>query len=169
MDTSKLTPEQIAQFIEVCEHDAITAAELDTWDKLCAEATPEPWTIRTRGPDDPGFVEYPRQEGQAYGQEILADDDYPTKVADIAFVSAARNAMPRLIAAVQEAEECTRQLEELHERNKKEIQRLRTAVEKYGQHEQRCDSLSNFASQVSSKIGIRMGWCTCGLKDVLQT
>ena len=62
-----------------------------------------------------------------------------------------------VLRQLQESEECTRQLEELHERNKKEIQRLQAALKKYGRHLFHCVGEHSDSPDISL--------CTCGLKE----
>ena len=62
-----------------------------------------------------------------------------------------------ILKQLQESEECTRQLEKLHERNKKEIQRLQAALKKYGRHLFHCVGEHSDSPDISL--------CTCGLKD----
>lgn len=79
----------------------MTPEELAEIKALVEKATPEPWVARGEG--HMRFVEHPREAGQAYGQEILADDDvdYPTKDADIDFVAASRTIIPALLEHIE--------------------------------------------------------------------
>lgn len=76
-----------------------TDVELRAALALAARATPRPWIIRT-AEGLGAFVEHPKQKGQAFGQEILGDDDYPTKDGDIAFIAAARAGWPAAAEAL---------------------------------------------------------------------
>lgn len=61
-------------------------------DMLEAEdrSTQGEWRVRELPGSDQFFVERPRQPGEAYGVDVLGDDDYPTKRGDADFIVAAK-------------------------------------------------------------------------------
>lgn len=67
------------------------------WDK----ATPGDWTVRVHPKKDDFFVEAPAVEGEAYGTEILGDEDYPTKRADAEAIVKAKAHHPHLLELVK--------------------------------------------------------------------
>jgi ribosomal protein L17 len=73
--------------------DPITPADLDAWDALAKAATPGPWhTEPAATRPDKAYV-------------LAGNDDYieePFRLADAAWIAAARTALPRLIAALRE-------------------------------------------------------------------
>ena len=59
------------------------------------------WNIR-RHPQIGTFVERPKQSGEAYGVEILGEDDYTTKEGDMEFVVLAHKFMPEALIIIEE-------------------------------------------------------------------
>ena len=66
------------------------------WDKT----TPGDWIVRTHPQKDDFFVEAPAANGEAYGTEILGDEDYSTKRADAEAIVKAKTFHPYLLDLV---------------------------------------------------------------------
>ncbi len=71
-------------------------------EKALKESTQGKWIIRKHPMLPRGFVERPKQEGEAYGVEILGDDDYDTKTGDMTLIVLAQNSMPSIITEMKE-------------------------------------------------------------------
>lgn len=89
----------------------MNAEERQQIQELLQQITSEPWVVRGEGRYR--FIERPRQDSEAYGQEILSDDDYPTKEADQNFVVLVRQRLPALLVALEASEERERRLREM--------------------------------------------------------
>jgi hypothetical protein len=90
---------------------------------LAERATAGEW--RKRGDDSFGFfVERPRQPKEAFGQQILADDDYPTKEGDCDFIAAARTHWPAHAQQLCDLQRENDRLRQFVSRQTEEIQSL---------------------------------------------
>ena len=75
-----------------------TVSEIEAlWD----QATPGDWIVRVHLEKDDFFVEAPAAKGEAYGTEILGDEDYPTKRADAEAIVKAKAYHPYLLDVVK--------------------------------------------------------------------
>lgn len=81
----------------------ITATELDELERIAKLATPGPWRVDEDGDLRAGGpAAYLRSLATLYAP--IVDDDDSRNDADVAFIAAARDALPRLIAQVRELE-----------------------------------------------------------------
>lgn len=165
----------------------MTADQLAALEALCDAATPGPWERGYHHAQDHQTGAMPTKadpEGCiVIGPEQceVADCDFSDRPsANAAFIAAARTALPELVAEVRRLRgtlgalphnahpgdpdawnACMEQLGKLHAT----VARLRAALERYGQHEPRCDY--NRIATVDS--GDPHLWpCNCGLDSALR-
>jgi len=76
------------------EHDEI----INQLIALESTTSPGEWTIRDSPYEhsDDWFVEAPKQEGDAYGIQVLSDEEYATKREDAEFIIKAKNLIREL-------------------------------------------------------------------------
>jgi hypothetical protein len=81
--------------------EPLSDAELDGLEALTRAASPAPWIAETGpaigGPDFIMITDYDDSQPDMYVQH----DDRPAPAADLKFIAAARNSVPRLIAEVR--------------------------------------------------------------------
>ena len=85
----------------VVPDDPLSDAELDELEALLSAASPAPWIAETGpaigGPDFIMITDYDDSQPDMYVQH----DDKPAPPAELVFIAAARNSIPRLIAEVR--------------------------------------------------------------------
>jgi hypothetical protein len=78
--------------------DSLSDAELNELEALTVAASPAPWIAQTGraigGPDFTMITDFDASQPDMYVQH----DDKPAPAADLEFIAAARNSVPRLIA-----------------------------------------------------------------------
>lgn len=84
----------------------LEAATPGIWEAIDHEAHGHDWKF-IRAPE--AIVENPGN--RPYAQQILSDEDYPTKSADLQFVAHAKQDIPALLAAVKDRDTRITQLE----------------------------------------------------------
>jgi hypothetical protein len=81
--------------------DRLSDAELDELEALTKAASPPPWIAETGpaigGPDFIMITDHDDSQPDIY----VRHDDKPAPAADLEFIAAARNSIPRLIAEVR--------------------------------------------------------------------
>lgn len=101
--------------------------KLDELKKLCEEATPGPWDFRHGSPD--GFDHWELWNPET-GEFVVQDDSgvEPSKE-NLAFIAAARSALPKLIAEIETLQDLVKMrgvaVEHLQERNGKLIEAMK--------------------------------------------
>lgn len=128
--------------------DNLTPERIAELKALCAAATPGPWHLRVH----PEYAEefhvsatatedhpyHPSRCNRASDQiEILSDESYPRKLADSAFIAAARAALPEALAALEQRDKRIDDLEAtlstsqvLHDALRAELAALREQLAK---------------------------------------
>jgi len=83
------------------ESKPLSEAELQELDSLVQAASPGPWqTFAGGGIGGPDFIRLGGDDSQA--DMYLEHDGRPAPVADLDFIAAARNYVPRLLAEIRE-------------------------------------------------------------------
>lgn len=79
--------------------------KLEDIEKLCSEATPEPWTWGGHGDSIVGTEYF--SDGSGQGEITIIETDsrvYPPNDKDAKFIMAARELMPKLVSRIRELE-----------------------------------------------------------------
>ena len=85
--------------------EPLSDAELSELERLASQASPMPWVASVEGRDhtsgdDVILIGEPREEDM-----YVTRDTRPSSAADLDFIAAARNLVPRLIAEIKRARE----------------------------------------------------------------